>query len=230
MVDGMYIKLIVHCWRAFCLSCRQISLFLAKQNSFPAQKSPLLHDNALLPPPLHADISIVRPCLPLLGLSPLNPAATKPPFSFAPVFTDTMHLGKPSRPISIFGGELINEPITSGSKSGPAINATICSPAYLQQRHAAGAHYRCVRHRGGRRELLYPRGGDWHERSAGHQDCEYSGDRTIWDFSRQCCDKRSRTGAKYTGLTDGFLLASINANKARTQVAVEVYLVESIVA
>jgi hypothetical protein len=107
------------------LSCRQISLFLAKQNSSPAQKSPPSHDNALLPLPLHAGSSTVGPRLPLLGHPPFYPAATKPTFSFAPVFTATLHLGKPFSPISIFGGELINEAITSGSVIGPAINATI---------------------------------------------------------------------------------------------------------
>ena len=47
--------------------------------------------------------------------------ASSLPLSFTPVFTANLILGKPSNPIPIPGGILINEPITGGTVSGYAI-------------------------------------------------------------------------------------------------------------
>jgi hypothetical protein len=47
------------------------------------------------------------------------------PLSFTPVFTANLALGKSSNPIPVPWGILINEPITGGTVSGPAINRTI---------------------------------------------------------------------------------------------------------
>lgn len=47
------------------------------------------------------------------------------PFKLSYLFTAHLGLGAPSKPISIPGGVLVDEPITNGTISGPAINATI---------------------------------------------------------------------------------------------------------
>ena len=47
------------------------------------------------------------------------------PFELSYLFTAHLGLGAPSKPITITGGVLIDEPITNGTISGPAINATI---------------------------------------------------------------------------------------------------------
>lgn len=47
------------------------------------------------------------------------------PFKLSYLFTAHLGLGAPSKPISITGGVLVDEPITNGTISGPAINATI---------------------------------------------------------------------------------------------------------
>ena len=41
------------------------------------------------------------------------------------LFNGTLYLGKPSKPVPVPGGYLINEPITGGVVRGPTINATI---------------------------------------------------------------------------------------------------------
>lgn len=57
------------------------------------------------------------------GLIDLHPLPL--PFQFQPLFAANLILGRPSQPIAIPGGILINEPITGGTVSGPAINGTV---------------------------------------------------------------------------------------------------------
>jgi len=62
--------------------------------------------------------------------SPIVERATLPttlnlPFNFTYLFTATLHIGKPSNYIAIEGGVLVNEPIVSGTITGPAVNGTI---------------------------------------------------------------------------------------------------------
>jgi hypothetical protein len=52
-------------------------------------------------------------------------SASSLPFGFTPIFVANLSLGAPSKPISIPDSVLITEPITNGTVSGSAINATI---------------------------------------------------------------------------------------------------------
>lgn len=56
---------------------------------------------------------------------PLLMSASSLSFSFTSLFLAYLNLGPSSKPISIPSGILITEPITNGTASGPAINATI---------------------------------------------------------------------------------------------------------
>jgi hypothetical protein len=59
--------------------------------------------------------------------SDLVARATTPtlPFNFTYAFSASLMVGKPSNTITVAGGVLIDEPIVSGTVSGPAVNGTI---------------------------------------------------------------------------------------------------------
>ncbi|KAK4939349.1 hypothetical protein LTR10_020336 [Elasticomyces elasticus] len=53
------------------------------------------------------------------------PTTLNLPFNFTYLFTATLEIGKPSNPIQIAGGTLLNEPVVAGTITGPAVNGTI---------------------------------------------------------------------------------------------------------
>jgi hypothetical protein len=54
-----------------------------------------------------------------------SPTTHSLPFNFTYLFTAVLQLGNATKPITVPGGILVNEPILSGRVTGPAINATI---------------------------------------------------------------------------------------------------------
>jgi hypothetical protein len=151
------------------------------------------------------------------------------PLSFTPVFHANLTLGKSSKPIPVPGGILINEPITGGTVSGPAINGTIKS----------GFAHPPIYENGTLQVAIIDVYGTTDDGQAFHIHEEGVGTnpeqvtrivRFLLDgvARRKFPGRADRTeqqiyvsGAKHKQLNDGYVLATVNLNKNRIAVAVQ---------